>query len=183
MIKRVNCSSCGITLEVPQRNGEPFRVFHCPNCNHQLRATFSDPQPNAQAETVYGGMKGVSLEKPSDDENLTVFPQAKSERPGTLHCGKEAYSLHLGRNLVGRKSKSSNADVQIPTDDLQMSREHVIINVMKISDGRIKALVRNYKEHVATSINGMPLNADDEVVLTNGIDLKLGNTSITYIEE
>ena len=183
MIKRVNCSSCGITLEVPQRNGEQIRVFHCPNCSHQLRVTFGDPQPDAQAETVYGGMQGVNIEEPSDDENLTVFPKAKSEKPGTLHCGTEIYSLHLGRNLVGRKSKSSNADVQIPTDDLEMSREHVIINIMKISDGRIKALVRNYKKNVVTSVNGIALEIDDEVVLTDRADLKLGNTSITYIEE
>ena len=183
MVKRVSCNSCGILLDVPQRNGEPFRDIHCPNCNHQLRVTFSGPQPNEQAETVYAGMQGISSKESSDDNALTQFAQAKPEHPGSLLFGTEKYPLHLGRNLVGRKSKSSNADVQIPTNDLKMSREHAVINIKRIADGSLKILIRNCKDHLVTKVKGMVLEANDEVVLTNGTDIQLGHTLITYIEE
>jgi len=180
MVKRVNCNSCGVTLDVPQRNGEPFRDIHCPSCKHQLRVTFSAPQSDEQAETVYGGMQGTSTPEKSDDEALTQFTQTKSEHPGMLLCGTETYSLRLGRNLIGRKSNTSNADVQIPTNDFKMSREHAIINIKRIADGSLKALIRNCKKPVTTEVKGMLLDANDEVVLTDGTELKLGNTIIIY---
>ena len=183
MIKRINCNSCGITLEVPQRNGEQFREIHCPNCSHYLRVTFGDPQVVDNSETVYGGMQGVSSQASADDDALTQLSQTYSERPGALRCGQDVYPLNLGWNLIGRKSKSSNASIQIPTDDYQMSREHAVINIVKIADGSIRTLIRNYKEHVITMVSGMLLETDDEVVLTNGTELMLGHTIITYIEE
>ena len=183
MIKQIICSSCGITLEVPQRNGEPFRVFHCPNCSHQLRATFSHPQPDVYAETAYGGSKPTNSHDKKDEEASTEYLHPKSERLGAIRCETETYPLHLGRNLVGRKSKSSNADVQIPVNDQQMSREHAIISITRIADGSIKALIRNAKEYVTTIADGILLEADDVVVLTNGANLMLGQTPMTYIEE
>lgn len=183
MIKQINCSSCGITLEVPQRNGEPFRVFHCPNCSHQLRATFGDPQPDDYAETIYGGAKSTNLHEKKTDEASTEYLHVKSMQLGSLRCETGVYPLHLGRNLVGRKSKSSNADVQIPVNDLQMSREHAIIGVTRIADGSIKTLIRNAKEHITTIVDGILLESGDEVVLTNGIILMLGQTTMKYIEK
>ena len=108
MIMRINCNSCGITLEVPQRNGELFREIHCPNCSHYLRVAFGGPQVVDNSETVYGGMQGVSSQESAYDDALTQLSQLFSELPGVLRFGKEFYSLNLGRNLVGRKSKSSN---------------------------------------------------------------------------
>lgn len=182
MIKRIVCNSCGITINVPQRNGEPFREIRCQNCSHMLRVTFSDPQRDGQAGTVYGGMKGFDNRNSSEDD-LTKLPEARQECPGALRFENQCFALHLGRNLVGRKSTSSNANVQIPTNDLQMSREHAVINIARIADGSLRTLIRSFKENASTSVKGMQLEAGDEVVLTNGTELKLGQTKITYIEE
>ena len=183
MRKRIKCNSCGITLEVPRRGEEPYRDIRCQNCSHLLRVTFSDPQPDEQNKTVYGGMKGISMRDTSYDEILTQLPDARQECPGKLRVGSQSFQLHLGRNLVGRKSNSSNADVQIPTDDLQMSREHAVVNIARIADGSLRVLIRNLKGNVSTSVKGMKLEDGDEVVLTNGAELKLGQTLIVYIEE
>lgn len=185
MVKRVICNSCAITLEVPQRNGEPFREINCPNCSHQLRVTFGNPQLDDHSKTVYGGMQGVSSFSHHDDEALTQLSLASSssERIGVLLWGEASFPLHLGRNLVGRESKSSNADIQIPTDDIQMSREHAIISVMRIANGSLRTLICNNKDCVTTFVNDMQLLADDEVVLRSGTNLTLGNTTITYVDE
>ncbi len=183
MVKRICCNSCGITLDVPQRNGEPYRDIHCPNCNHQQRVTFGDSLPDEKGKTVYGGMQGITRQNCSDDNALTQLPQAVSEHPGALLFKDKKYPLRLGRNLVGRESKTSNADVQIPTNDYQMSREHAVINIKRIADGSIRTLIRNYKDNLVTIVNDLQLETDDEVVLTNGTHLKMGHTLIVYTEE
>lgn len=183
MVKRVCCNSCGITLDVPQRNGEPYRDIHCPNCNHQQRVTFGDSLPDEQAKTVYGGMQGITRQDNTDDDALTQFPQAMPVHPGALLFGTKKYPLRLGRNLVGRASKTSNADVQIPTNDNQMSREHAIINIKRIADGSLRTLIRNFKDNLVTIVKDMQLETNDEVVLTNGTNLIMGHTSIVYTEE
>ena len=103
--------------------------------------------------------------------------------PGALLFGTKKYPLRLGRNLVGRASKTSNADVQIPTNDNQMSREHAIINIKRIADGSLRTLIRNFKDNLVTIVKDMQLETNDEVVLTNGTNLKMGHTSIVYTEE
>ncbi len=168
---------------MPLREGMPYRDIHCPNCNHQMRVTPGGPPSDEQAKTVYGGMQGISADKPADGDDATLLPQSQHVRPGALVCGRAKYPLHLGRNLVGRESKTSNADVQIPTDDFQMSREHAVINITKISNGSLRALIRNYKEGVCTVVKGMKLESTDKLVLTSGTEIKLGQTSVFYIEE
>lgn len=54
MNKLVKCDSCGLTLNVPQKNNDPVRIIRCPNCSHQLRVEFG-PQPEDSGETFYGG--------------------------------------------------------------------------------------------------------------------------------
>ena len=61
MNKLVKCDSCGLTLNVPQKNNAPVRIIRCPNCSHQLRVEFG-PQPEDSGETFYGG--GESQQSP-----------------------------------------------------------------------------------------------------------------------
>lgn len=55
----------------------------------------------------------------------------KLQKIGTSHM----YTLSLGINTIGRKAQTSNATVQIDTDDLTMSRSHSIIEVRKLKTG------------------------------------------------
>lgn len=183
MNKLVKCNSCGLTVNVPQRNGEPVRVIRCPNCSHQLRVEF-DPQPEDTNETVYGGgnVNNNRRSQPSDKEG-TVYASKKNVSKGMLKCEGRLYQLQSGRNVVGRKSSKSEADVQIATDDKHMSRTHAVIKITRIGDGSLKALISCCKDRLTTIVGGQSLAVGDEVVLTSGITLVLGETSLLYLEE
>ena len=86
-------------------------------------------------------------------------------------------------NTVGRSAPTSGANVQIVTDDHYMSREHAIIKMTRVANGCLKALISNHKNKHATIVAGQELLKDDELVLTNGINIKMGNTTLVYFEE
>lgn len=183
MNKLVKCDSCGLTLNVPQRNNDPVRIIRCPNCSHQLRVEF-DPQPEDSNETIYGGgnVNNNRQSQPSDKEG-TVYVSKRNAGKGMLKCGGGLYQLQGGRNVVGRKSSKSEADVQIATNDKHMSRTHAVIKMTRIADGSLKAMISCCKDRLTTIVGGQSLSVGDEVVLTSGITLVLGETSLVYIEE
>jgi DNA-directed RNA polymerase subunit RPC12/RpoP len=183
MIKKlVKCDSCGVTLEVPQRKEEPYRDIHCPNCNHQLHVEFKETVRQI-AETIYGGQPGRVSRAGSHADGETVLAAPKAAISGKLKVGLQQYPLRMGNNVVGRKAASSQANVQIVTDDKYMSRQHSLIKVSKVADGSLKALISNYQNKHTTYVNGMELLAGDEVQLLNGALIKMGITTIKYIEE
>ena len=185
MEKLVVCKSCGITLKVPQRNGEPFRDIRCPNCSHKQRVDFGDSLPNDDdgGRTIYSG--GVhSEEKPSSgEEGSTKLSESNTARCGFLRCDGQIYALRHGRNVIGRGSSTSDANVQIKTDDLLMSRKHSIINMTRLADGSLKALISNFMNKHATYVGGLEMKDGDEIILTDGISLKMGDTTLEYYEE
>ena len=184
MNKIVTCNSCGAVLDVPQRNGEPYRIIRCPNCSHQLRADFSAPQSDDVGETVYGGVQNkFHSQTESTDEAKTVLAQKATGKQGALRCDGQKYLLKNGRNIVGRKAANSDADIQIATADKHMSRQHAVIKMTKIADGSLKALISCCKDRLTTIVGGRTLKMGDEIILTNGISLTLGETSFVYIEE
>lgn len=184
MNKQVTCVSCGMVLDVPQRNGEPYRLFRCPNCSHQLRADFSVPQSDDSGGTVYGGAQGAAQQqKHSGDDSKTVLVSKSCAKRGVLRCAEQNYPLRNGSNLVGRKAPNSDADVQLAVTDKHISRQHAVIKVTRITDGSLKALISVCKDRLTTIVGGQALAVGDEVVLTNGTNLTLGETSLVYIEE
>jgi len=182
MNKLVKCDSCGLTLDVPQKNNDPVRIIRCLNCSHQLRVEFG-PQPEDSGETFYGGGKVNNRQSQTSDNDGTVYAPQKNVSKGMLKCGGGLYHLQSGKNVIGRKSSKSEADVQISTNDKHMSRTHAVIKMTRISDGSLKALISCCKDRLTTIVGGQSLAVGDEVVLTSGITLILGETSLIYIEE
>ena len=78
MNKLVKCDSCGLTLNVPQKNNDPVRIIRCPNCSHQLRVEFG-PQPEDSGETFYGGGKVNNRQSQASDNDSTVYAPPKNE--------------------------------------------------------------------------------------------------------
>ncbi len=184
MKKQVTCDSCGLVLEVPQRNGEPYRIFRCPNCSHQLRADFTATQSDDSGGTIYGGAMGMEQrQKKQEDDTETVLTSKSKAKHSMLRYDGKTYPLHNGKNIIGRKAPVSDADVQIATADRHISRQHAVIKVTRITDGSLKALISVCKDRLTTKVGGQALAVGDEVVLTNGTSLTLGETSLVYIEE
>jgi len=180
--KLVKCDSCGLTIDVPQRGDEAFRLFRCPNCSHKLRADF-DPQPEDSSGTIYGGGRATNRQQKRPDSEGTVYAAKKNVRTCMLKCGGKTYSLHNGRNIIGRKASVSDTDVQIETADKHMSRQHATIKVTRVADGSMRTLISCNKDRLTTIVNGQSLAVGDEVVLTSGVSVVLGQTSLLYVEE
>ena len=82
--------------------------------------------------------------------------------------------------MLARKATTSQATVQIATDDRYMSRQHLAIQVIKASTDNVRVVVSNYHNKNASYVNGQLLNEGDQLVLTEGSIIKMGNTTVVY---
>lgn len=82
--------------------------------------------------------------------------------------------------MIGRKATTSQATVQIATDDRYMSRQHLAIQVIKASTDKVRVVVSNYHNKNASYVNGQLLNEGDQLILTEGSIIKMGNTTVVY---
>ena len=89
--------------------------------------------PNENDDTTMGDETHIDHSK-----NQSI---GKLQKIGTSHM----YTLSLGINTIGRKAQTSNATVQIDTDDLTMSRSHSIIEVRKLKPVVIYTIFRMLK--------------------------------------
>ena len=190
--KRVKCTNCGVILNVRNSKGEAVKIITCPECKSQLKVNFPPgaAQEPLEAKTVLVGaapsdggktvLVGVGASASGETQYV---PNPQQQKLSFLYCNGKRYPLSAGRNIVGRKASSSDAQVQIETSDLYMSRRHVCIEVVRLGDGSSKVLISNDKNKNETYVNGTLLNAGDRVVLTSGAKIKMGDTVVTYQEE
>ncbi|MCR5157774.1 MAG: FHA domain-containing protein [Prevotella sp.] len=163
--KIIKCPRCQGILEVTNPKAEPVLLITCPNpqCGAKMRVTF-DTGETQLAET-----------------------ERTDDQPGRLAFGGIYYPLAEGENSVGRQSKTSKATIQLPTDDLSMSRAHVRIMVHRLKSGRVKAIISDMRgadkqQQLPTRIDDEPMMPEDAFVLTHGDSITLGNTRIKYVK-
>ena len=162
--KTIKCPRCHGILEVTNPKAEPVLLITCPNpqCGAKMRVTF------ATGDTI------LADRQPHDDQI------------GHLVFDGEPYALAEGTNTVGRKSKNSTATIQLPTEDLSMSRIHAQIQVTRLKSGRIKAVLCDLRDaekmqQCPTLIEDEPLQPEDAFVLAHGDVITLGATHIKYV--
>lgn len=161
--KKLKCPKCGGVLLVKNTNDEESIIVTCPNCNAKIRATFD------LAETQ-------------------IVQPTKRNSVGSIKCNGCTYPLHTGKNILGRKAQNTSVDIPIETDDRSMSREHAQIEVVRLQNGRVKAILsdlrnRSKAEQKPILIECEPLDIVDRIVLSYGDTITLGNTNIKYVEE
>ncbi|MBQ6063165.1 MAG: FHA domain-containing protein [Prevotella sp.] len=170
---RIKCPKCSATLEVRNAQGEGVKNIRCPKCGSTLQVRFGARKTEQQSipldvndelgvETQFGG---------------EVFTRA------FLVCQGIRYELREGQNVVGRSSSKSVADIQLPTGDVYMSRSHANILVVKTGSGRLKCILSNGNNKNPIYINDVKLEQSDEVVLSEGDELKMGNTLVTFTNQ
>lgn len=195
--KRIKCPSCGVLLDVRNSQNERVKIITCPQCKAQLRVMFSQSQgaPQSFGETQYvnrnagetqyvnrdaGETQYVGQSSANKDETIYAGKKEAVATPGYLSYGGHNYSLAFGDNIVGRKATTSQATVQIATEDRYMSRQHLIINVIKISSEKVRVIASNYHNKNASYVNGQLLQEGDQLILTDGSTIKMGTTTVTY---
>lgn len=195
-IKRIQCPQCQTVLDVKNSLEEDEKTISCPRCRTELRVKFRKKEP-VEAHTFYaqpkhrpqydngetqlggGGMGGYS----GDETQLGGRSNGnKRSCQAQLSLNGTIYTLNEGRNTVGRRANNPpQATVQLATNDMTMSREHIAINVTTMPDGTKKVVLSNYKNKNITSINGMQIENGDAIRLSDGNIITMGCTTVNFI--
>lgn len=161
--KNVTCPNCGASLEVSNPESKEIKVVPCPKCGLKLGIKF--------------------------DKGQTVIASVNSNKKeiGYLMCGGECYELKVGINTIGRKSAKSASTVQIATDDMSVSRVHAEIEVVKLENENIKAILRDVRDEEKANLKPMYFGDDrmypeDRLDLENGDTFKIGETIVKYLQ-
>lgn len=184
-IKRIQCPSCGVILDVRNSKDEDIKIITCPQCKATLRVRFHKHQEANEpldAKTFLADQRKFLGDDTNMDGNtrLPQFP-IKSKKAFLIVGGKE-YQLSIGLNTIGRKSPTSSATVQIPSEDGYMSRRHAKIAVSITKTGLLKSVISNDKNKNPTMVEGQEIMQEDEIILTNGNEIVMGKTKLTYLE-
>ena len=184
--KRIKCPQCGVVLDVKNSKNEEVKQITCPQCKTILQVKFTPQQEPIEAPTYYAPKQS------SVDNGVTQLPGGcygatqlatsvpKTEKSAKLMCDGVSYELSEGQNIVGRKGTTSKATVQIDTQDRYMSRQHCAIKVTSLPDGTKKAVLSNYQNKNLTTIDGQEIETGDEIRLTDGNQIKMGQTTVTF---
>lgn len=187
-IKRVKCPQCNVVLDVKNSENEEVKQISCPSCNTLLQIRFASQQKPIEAHTFLEAPQNDS----SSDSGETLLAAGASGATELVKSDSQAHShaellfdaisypLKEGQNIVGRKGNTSKATVQIDTADRYMSRQHIAIEVTKMPEGILKAVLSNYQNKNQTSVDGQPINGGDAIRLTDGNAITMGHTKVTF---
>lgn len=183
--KTEKCLNCGAILAVPNKNNESYRIINCPQCKAELKVSFlqniGGSFTDHNATQLSGAASGETQLGDSFIGEETILGSTKYKNiPPKLSVNGVNYSLADGKNIVGRKGLTSQATVQIATDDHYMSRQHCCLTISRLSDGTIKAVLTNYKNKNQTTVNGHKIETGDEIRLCNGDSIVMGHTTMVY---
>ena len=166
-IKKIKCPKCGVVLEVKNSKNEAVKIFKCPQCGVTLRVRFHD-EP---ADNPLDAHTHIA------DSGKTHIATQKGGLRALIVCNAREYDLSEGRNVVGRKSPKSTADIQIETTDRYMSRHDAIVNVNH-ANGQLIVSIANYQNKSTIVVGNMEMDEDDEIRLFDGDEFMLGETKM-----
>jgi hypothetical protein len=152
-----------------QSNGSQYRS----NPYQQQAPKQENFYQQAPRAGVYGGRTTMG----NADETM-YSPHTGATASASIVFNGITFPLSIGTNIIGRRAETSDATVQIPVDDMYMSRQHCIIDVYRQTDGTLGATIGNYKNKNRTVVNGMLIEGTKRVELTNGNSITLGRTTL-----
>ena len=171
----VKCPWCSAVLRIKSAPGMEGKNITCPNCKHS--------SPFTQFKPVI----------PVVEESITCFPGGTGNVPKpakeNLIIGRLiipltgiSYQLLPGKNIIGRKSPASSANLQIETDgNKKMSREHLIIEVVRLPTFGFTHCASLYKEKVnKTFINEAELMWGYTQILQHRDVIKLPGAELRF---
>lgn len=161
---KIKCPNDGGILTVQKVIDIESKFVTCPTCKQRMKFTdFKVIQDSEEETTILGMGKNMIIGK------LTVKSTGQS------------YQLKMGKNVIGRKSPKSSADMQIDCPNNRMSREHLIVEVRKTPTEGFVHYARLFKGHVnATFVNDLELEEGDEVILKNKNIIKLPDVDVEF---
>ena len=184
--KRIICPQCRAVLEVKNSRNEEVKQITCPNCKTSLQVKFDPQQEPIEAYTYIApspsqsALDGETQLAGASYAATQLATSPKQQSTAKLFFHGVGYELVEGQNIIGRKGTTSKATVQIDTDDRYMSRQHCSITVKTLPDGTKKVVLSNYQNKNLTSVDGQEIETGDEIRLSNGNQITMGHTTVTF---
>lgn len=172
-----NISKCQTALDRDQAAYN--RLVHggkSQNNTQQHQHTWQPKSQSQQPDQQYQ----QSQQMRSYGSEETVASAMGGRKRACLVFNDRTLPLAAGKNIVGRKAESSEATVQIPADDLYMSRQHCIINISYGADGGVEAMLCNYQNKNRTAVNGKVISGQGNILLSDGSQITLGRTTVIF---
>lgn len=168
-MKRVRCPKCDNYIqfdETKYSEGQSL-VFVCDQCKKQFAIRIGKTKLNAgtRREEVIDEREGLK-----DWGNVVAIEN--------VFGYKQVIPLHEGDNFIGRRSKGTEVDIPIETNDPSMDRRHCILNVKRDKQGQIVYTLRDNNSITGTFVMNDLLGPKDRVRLEDGAIFTLGVTSL-----
>lgn len=182
-IIQIKCPFDGAILSVRKQPGIETKNVTCPICKHkypftQFKRVYSAPDND---ETDY--RRGAVCQNNNCEEKTEIRQPVNFSLGKVVLVGSGlSFQLRPGRNVIGRRGQKSVADFQIDTaEGRAMSREHVVIDVKRLSGKGFVHYISLYKEKVnKTFIGNEPLLYGDCIVLNDGDVIKLPDATLRF---
>lgn len=184
-IIKIKCPFCGAVLNAKNQPGIETKTVKCVKCKQINKFTnFKRLQPV---------VSGAPTKRPIQPEELTTektlygpMEHRTEESPlGIVRLlGRNiTYQLKAGKNTIGRKCSSSDADFQIDTGSSRlMSRQHLQIEAVKKGAKGYVHYASLCRDNInTTAINGEPLLYKvDQIILNPGDMINLPDAELRF---
>lgn len=168
-MKRVRCPKCDNYIqfdETKYTEGQSL-VFVCDNCKKQFGIRIGKAKLSAanRKEEIVDETEGTE-----DCGNVVAIEN--------VFGYKQVLPLHEGDNVIGRRSKGTEVDIPVETNDPSMDRRHCILNVKRNKHGEVVYTLRDNNSITGTFLMNELLGPKDRVRIEEGAIFTLGATTL-----
>lgn len=168
-MKRVRCPKCDNYIQFDETKYEEGQslVFVCDQCKKQFGIRIGKSKLNAanRREEVVDETDGLQ-----DYGNIVVVEN--------VFAFKQVLPLKKGDNVIGRRSKGTEVDIPIESNDPSLDRRHCIIHVKRNKQGEVVYTLRDNDSVTGTFLMNELLGPKDRVRIEGGAIITLGATTL-----
>ncbi|OCW95508.1 hypothetical protein A9168_02275 [Macellibacteroides sp. HH-ZS] len=168
----IKCPYCRVRLKIDESKiPAHLNAFNCPRCKKPISVSLLH-----QYKIVSDNEETQYIQKSNNTKaTLTVLADACTP--------SQSFQLRTGINIIGRKNgNTSEAKIEIETNDKLMSREHIKIEVVQYNNAEYNYLLSDYDSKNQTRHNSHYLETGEIIVLRNKDEIEIGNTKIQFIK-
>ena len=168
-MKRVRCPKCDNYIQFDETKYEEGQslVFVCDQCKKQFGIRIGKSKLNAanRREEVVDETDGLQ-----DYGNIVVVEN--------VFAFKQVLPLKEGDNVIGRRSKGTEVDIPIESNDPSLDRRHCIIHVKRNKQGEVVYTLRDNDSVTGTFLMNEILGPKDQIRIEDGAIITLGATTL-----
>ena len=166
----IKCPYCQVRLKIDESKiPAHLNAFNCPRCKKPISVSLLH-----QYKIVSDNEETQYIQK-SKNTTATLTVLADACTPS------QSFQLRTGINIIGRKNgNTSEAKIEIETNDKLMSREHIKIEAVQYGKGEYNYLLSDNGSKNQTRHNSHYLDHGEIIVLHNQDEIEIGNTKIQF---